>query len=166
VLWKPADKPIPLSASEFQPQELPPDLLSADPAELFPNARDAKAAVSGLLLFAGHWDLCHTTAQDIGSSEGSYWHAIAHRIEPDSWNAGYWYRRVGAHPIFRALHDQAATVLSAFTVDWKLQPSWDPQLFLTWCDEARTAPASPKYRCAQQIHQAECQLLFSWCAGH
>jgi hypothetical protein len=165
VLWKPADNPIPLSASEFHAQELPPDLLAADPMQLFPNARDAKAALSGLLLLAGHWDLCHTTAQDIASPEGSYWHAIVHRIEPDSSNAGYWFRRVGAHPIFAALHEKAAVLLEGSNVDWRLKPSWDPHLFITWCNEARAEPGSAKYLCAQQIQQAECQLLLSWCAA-
>jgi len=166
VPWKPADNPIPLSASEFQPQELPPDLLTTNPAELFPDARESKAALSGLLLLAGHWDLCHTTAQDIGSREGSYWHAIVHRVEPDSSNAAYWFRRVGPHPIFSVLHDQAATLLSASNVAWRLKSSWDPHLFLTWSDEARAEPGGAKYHCAQQIQWAECQLLFSWCAGH
>ena len=67
--------------------------MSADPKKLFPHARDAPAALSGLVLMAGHWDLSHQIAQDISSREGSYWHAIAHRIEPDSPNSGYWFRQ-------------------------------------------------------------------------
>jgi hypothetical protein len=164
VLWKPADNPIPLSASEFQPQELPPDLLSADPAELFPNARDAKAALSGLLLLAGHWDLCHQVSQDVPSREGSYWHAIVHRTEPDSANAGYWFRQAGEHPIFAALHEQAAGLLAECNVGWRMKNAWDPYNFLMWCDEARSEAAGAKYQCAQRIQQAECHLLFSWCA--
>jgi hypothetical protein len=178
VLWNPVDfhpvvfsllearsgQPIPLSASEFHPQDLPPALMSADPKQLFPHARDAHAALSGLVLMAGHWDLSHQIAQDISSQEGSYWHAIAHRVEPDSSNSGYWFRRVGEHPVFAALHEQATALLAAAKVDWRLKTRWDPRHFLTFCDEGRTAPGSAKYECARKIQTAECELLFSWCA--
>ena len=155
---------MPLSASDFQPQDLPPDLLSTAPEQLFPQARDAKAALSGLLLMAGHWDLSHQAAQDLSSREGSYWHAIAHRIEPDSWNSGYWFRRVGRHPIFGPLHEQVAPLLIESRVEWRLKNDWDPELFLAWCDETRNRPESEKYRTARKIQYAECELLFSWCA--
>jgi hypothetical protein len=178
VSWNPADfhplvfpllaahssQPIPLSASEFHPQDLPPNLLSADPKQLFPHAHNAQAALSGLVLMAGHWELSHQIAQDISSREGSYWHAIAHRIEPDAWNSAYWFRRVGEHPIFAVLHEQAAPLLAAAKVDWRMKTLWDPHHFLTFCDEGRAAPGSAKHECAQQIQAAECELLFSWCA--
>jgi hypothetical protein len=177
VLWKPVDfhplafslleahagKPIPLSASKFQAQDLPAQLMSTDPEHLFPQARDAKAALSGLLLIAGHWELSHQIAQEIASREGNYWHAIAHRIEPDSSNAGYWFRRVGQHPIFAALHEQASGLLATANVGWRTKNDWNPHEFLMWCDEAR-AESGRKYDCAQQIQSAECELLFSWCA--
>src|SRR3954451_5018344 len=76
-------------------------------ATLFPGARDANAALSGLLLLLGGWEQSHEISQDNPSPEGSYWHAIAHRIEPDSSNAGYWFRRVGVHPVFANLHGEA-----------------------------------------------------------
>jgi hypothetical protein len=172
VPWNPADfhplafslleacsgQLIPLSAVEFLPHELPPNLMSTPPERLFPQARDAGAALSGLLLMAGHWDRCHQIAQNISSREGSYWHAIAHRIEPDSWNAGYWFRRVGDHPIFVALQEQASKA------GWRAQSHWDPHAFLVLCDEARTTADSGKQETARQIQRAECDLLFSWCA--
>jgi hypothetical protein len=178
VLWNPAHfhplavsileahsgQPIPLSAAEFLPQELPRNLMSTGPEQLFPHARDAKAALSGLLLIAGHWEASHQIAQDVSSHEGSYWHAIVHRIEPDSSNAGYWFRQVGGHPIFAALREQATGLLAASNVDWRLKTLWDPQDFVSWSDEARRAPGGPKYACAQNIQGAECDLLFSWCA--
>jgi hypothetical protein len=164
ILQTRADNLIPLSASEFQPQELPPELTSLNPTELFPRARDAKAALSGLLLVAGHWELSHQVSQDIESREGSYWHAIAHRIEPDSSNAAYWFRRVGEHPIFPLLREDSAALLNAAPCAWTLKKDWDIRLFIEWCDEARTLPGSPKHRSAQQIQYAECNRLFSWCA--
>ncbi len=78
--------------------------MSTPVEELFPDARDGKAALAGLFLLYGHWDLSHQISQDVTSREGSYWHAIAHRLEPDSWNSSYWFRRVGEHPIFSGLY--------------------------------------------------------------
>src|SRR5437762_1928586 len=81
---------------------------SASPSLLFRGARAPQAAVSGLLLLVGCWDESHELSQSIESGEGSYWHAIAHRVEPDSSNAGYWFRRVGKHPTFAELHRRAS----------------------------------------------------------
>ncbi len=48
----------------------------------------------------GDWDAAHNIAQ---SSEGTpaydQIHAYLHRVEGDTWNAGYWYRRAGV-PVF------------------------------------------------------------------
>ena len=49
-------------------------------------------------------------AQDLETQEGSYWHAIVHRQEPDAGNSGYWFRQVGKHPIFPALRARAAEI--------------------------------------------------------
>jgi len=157
LLQSRADKPIPLTASEFIPHDLPADLISTPAEELFPHARDAKGALAGLLLIAGHWDLSHQVSQDVPSREGSYWHAIAHRVEPDTSNAGYWFRKVGPHPIFSELYLDAKNLLG-------LKNGWDPQLFLKWCDEARQLPNGKKAQIALQIQRLECDRLFSWCA--
>jgi hypothetical protein len=96
--------------------------------------------------------------------EGSYWHAIAHRIEPDSSNSAYWFRRVGEHPIFAELHRRASEILERRNARWKLKPAWDPFLFLEWCGEACHAPGSDEEQAALQIQRAEWDLLFEWCA--
>lgn len=164
VLWNPDDAPLlPLTASELEPQPLPAGLMSTPVEQLFPDARDAKSALAGFLLMSGHWELSHQLSQDIPSREGSYWHAIAHRLEPDSWNAGYWFKRVGQHPTFGALRVQAAAHLSDAAPDWRLKDVWDPHLFIAWCDEARLSLCE-KRTIARQIQRAECTLLLSWCA--
>jgi hypothetical protein len=66
--------------------------------------------MAGLYLYFGCWAEAHETAQDIATPEGSYWHAIVHRQEPDAWNSGYWFRQVGAHAIYPALRDAAAEI--------------------------------------------------------
>ena len=63
------------------------------------NRQLSDSAESGLWLWLGFLDRAHEICQDIPSSEGSYWHGIMHRIEGDFWNAKYWMRRAGRHPI-------------------------------------------------------------------
>ncbi len=139
-------------------------ILSSSPSVLFPGARAPEAAVSGLLLLLGCWNESHELSQDIASREGSYWHALAHRIEPDASNSAYWFRRVGEHPIFPDLHRQASEILQRRDAPWKLKPAWDPILFIEWCDEARQASGSEKEQAALEIQRAEWDLLFEWCA--
>jgi hypothetical protein len=113
----------------------------------------------------GAWERSHQLSQDNPSREGNYWHAIAHRIEPDSANAGYWFRRVGPHPIFADLHEQTRAILSVHKPSgWRLKAAWDPLAFIEWCDEARAHPGGAAEHAASEIQQAEWRLLFEWCA--
>jgi hypothetical protein len=73
------------------------------PPRLFAASRAPEAAMSGFYVYFSCFDEAHSIAQDIQTAEGSYWHAIVHRQEPDAGNAAYWFRRVGRHPIFPAL---------------------------------------------------------------
>ena len=159
------DYSIPLTRAEFRGSTEWRALEKKGIDNLFPGARDAQAAWSGLLLLLGEWERSHEISQDNSSPEGSYWHAIAHRIEPDSSNAGYWFRRVGIHPIFVDLHENTATILATHDPNgWRLKATWDPILFITWCEEARKGPGTPAERAALEIQQAEWRLLFEWCA--
>ncbi len=166
ILTENANLPIGLTRSGACDRQSARLLTSSSPAALFPNARHPEAAVSGLLLLLGCWEESHNLSQDVSSPEGSYWHAIAHRIQPDSSNAGYWFRRVGDHPIFGPLHQSAAKILQAEpAVPWTLKPAWDPFLFIQWCEEARSTADPDKTNVALQIQMAEWELLFSWCAA-
>jgi hypothetical protein len=115
-------------------------------------------AIAGLYLYFSCWDEAHDIAQNISTREGSYWHAIVHRQEPDAGNAGYWYRQVGAHPIFPALRERAAEI----GVDFG--PRWDPIAFINLCERARQEPGSDAERLALETQRAEWQLLFDYCA--
>jgi hypothetical protein len=157
---------LPLTRAEFVAHPQLQAMEREQAAGLFPNARDADAALSGLLLLLGGWEQSHELSQNNSSSEGSYWHAIAHRIEPDSSNAGYWFRRVGRHPIFDELYEHTSTVLAQHHPGgWKLKSAWDPFLFIQWCEEARRDPGTPRERAALDIQRAEWRLLFDWCAS-
>ncbi len=118
-----------------------------------------ETALAGLHLYFSCWDEAHHIAQDIGAPEGSFWHAIVHRQEPDAGNSGYWFRQVGAHPIFPALREEAARI----GVDFG--PRWTPSAFIEMCERARQAPGSDAERLALETQRAEWQLLFDYCAA-
>ena len=40
----------------------------------------AACCLAGLWLYHDYWDEAHTVAQDIDTSEGSWWHGIVHRL--------------------------------------------------------------------------------------
>jgi hypothetical protein len=54
-----------------------------------------------------------------------------HRQEPDAGNAAYWFRPVGAHPIFPALARAAGR-----------EGRWDPFAFIDMRVQARGQPGS------------------------
>lgn len=126
---------------------------------LFPNVRAPEAAMAGLYLYFSCIDDAHEVAQSVESAEGSYWHAIVHRQEPDAGNASYWFRKVGAHPIFPALSQRAAAIGISFGV------RWDPIAFVNLCEEARKDPGSVTELQAMEVQRAEWQLLFEFCAS-
>jgi hypothetical protein len=120
------------------------------------HARLPGAARAGLYLRAGFWDEAHEVAQSIDTSDGSYWHAVVHRQEPDAGNASYWFRRVGQHPIFPALAQRAAEI------DPALSRRWDPYAFIDYCERASREGGELERR-ALAIQQAEWELLFDHC---
>jgi hypothetical protein len=166
LLEKYGSRPLPLTQNSTCAKEEAKVLGEIAAKSLFPGAREAEGAVSGLLLLLGCWDKAHQTAQDIASPEGSYWHAFIHRMEPDAWNSDYWFRQVGQHPIFPDLHAAASELLAnGPATGWRLKAIWEPSLFIRWCDEARNATDTPKEQTAVRIQQEEWRLLFNWCAS-
>jgi hypothetical protein len=132
-----------------------PQCVSADA-----RARIALAALpatlrAALYLYYGCWQDAHEAAAEVDTREGSYWHAIAHRQEPDAANAAWWFGQVGTHPIFAELETIAA--------DPALSP-WNPLAFLDFCERARRQPGSAEEMRAREIQRAEWQLLFDYCA--
>src|SRR5262249_32071178 len=81
-------------------------LLQELTRELPKKAKDrefAQACLAGLWLCHNFLDESHAISQDLDTIEGSYWHGILHRREPDYSNAKYWFRRVGDHAIHEPL---------------------------------------------------------------
>jgi hypothetical protein len=164
VLEKYSGQALPLTRSGECNHDEAARIQASSPSAVLPGARAPEGALSGLLLLAGCWEDSHKVSQDIESQEGSYWHAIAHRIEPDSSNARWWFGQVGEHPIFPELHRRASEILERYRTPWTLNRAWEPSLFIEWCDEARRTPGSEPERAALEIQRAEWELLFAWCA--
>jgi hypothetical protein len=116
-----------------------------------------ESARAGLYLLAGFWDDAHEIAQSIETPDGSYWHAIVHRQEPDPGNAAYWFRRVGQHPIFPVLAKRAREI------DSSLKSAWDPVAFVNYCERAAAQPGGDFERRALEIQRIEWDLLFDYC---
>jgi hypothetical protein len=153
---------LPLTQAALRRVVTPPP---KDAARLFPNARYGQAALAGLLLRLGYWAESHGIAQDINSAEGSYWHGIVHRIEPDSFNSAYWFRHVGTHAIFPELQRRAADIIeNGAPKHWRLKTTWDPFLFIDWCEEARQKGGLAETT-AVEVQMAEWQLLFDYCSA-
>jgi hypothetical protein len=147
---------------------LEPHLNEAAVGQLYPEASRAArlALAAGLLQIHDFWEASHEAAQvadDLGErSFSAYWHGIAHRREPDAGNAAYWFRKIGRHPLFPALHDAARALLEAHGDDRLAERllshgAWNPSAMIDLCTEAR--PGSPNEALARRLQRLEMQLL-------
>jgi hypothetical protein len=100
------------------------------------------ALKSGLLLWNDDLDGSHTIAQDLDDHHGAYLHGVMHRREPDYGNSKYWFRRVGAHPLFPQLRTAALDLLSEAPAKDKVRKAiesakdWDAFAMVDWCEAA------------------------------
>ncbi len=142
------------------------DLLKKrKPRELFPKAGSPSGAMAGMWLYFSCFDEAHHEAQEDSSAEGSLWHAIVHRQEPDSGNSAYWFRKAGAHPIFNELVKESLEIVARHPeAEFRPSARWDPFGFILFCERARQQPGSPSEQAALEIQRAEWQLLFDYCA--
>jgi hypothetical protein len=140
-----------LAGSGERPMTLAePVCVSEEARHRIARAKVPEVLRAGLYLYCGCWSEAHETAQNIATREGSYWHAIVHRQEPDAGNAGYWFGQVGQHPIFAELGAAAGE-------------TWSPRAFIELCERARRQPGSDLERRALELQRLEWQLLFDSC---
>src|SRR5262245_35045418 len=88
------------------------------------------ACRAGLWLAFDFLDESHRISQDLHTKEGSYWHALMHRREPDYANSKYWFRQVGTHPVFADLAKEAAEA------GYPVTGAWDAFAFVDACEQA------------------------------
>lgn len=143
-------------------------LLQELARELPKKARDrdlALACLAGLWLYHNFLDESHAISQDLDTVEGSYWHGILHRREPDFGNAKYWFRRVRGHAIFAELGQTAAAIATEEGTppgSEFLLRHWDASDFVDLCEAAARGPAPLDHLC-RRIQQREWELLFAFC---
>ncbi len=171
---------LPPGGSEFGPQsgaaaarsalkDLRPDELVAGPVA---NRQMADAALAGLWLRHGFLDQSHSISQSLETTEGSYWHGIMHRREPDYGNAKYWFRRVGTHPVFAdvaarlnaavAAGEIPATGSDRQTVQ-TLAAAWDPFAFVDLCQQAARGNDRELQATCEAIAALEVDALLDYC---
>ena len=153
-----------------QPNRQVRPLLKAISAEtLFPQTpcdRDmAAACCAGLWLYHDFLDESHRISQELHTPEGSYWHAIMHRREPDFSNSKYWFRQVGRHPVFTPLEQSVRQLAEesgdALATELAEQAAWDPFRFVDLC-QAALAGRGHEALC-REIQAREWELLFDYC---
>jgi hypothetical protein len=121
-----------------------------------PDSVDFRACQAALWLSYNFLAEAHAISQEIDTPEGSYWHAIVHRREPDADNAKYWFRRVGQHPIFRELANTASRL------GYPSEPDWDPFAFVDAC-EAHRDKGDRMEQILVSVQEMEWHLLFGFC---
>jgi hypothetical protein len=148
---------------------LSPETLFATGRVSGPNRGDpdmGACCVTGLWLLHNYLTESHTLSQCIETQEGSYWHGIMHRREPDFSNAKYWFHRVGEHPVYEQM---PAAVVAAGGCDGaaselaSLGEQWDPMAFIDLCEEAIRGGSPELTALCRKISQAEWRILFDFC---
>ena len=117
---------------------------------------------SGLHLWNDDLDRAHRIAQEIGGAPAGHWHGIMHRREGDYGNSRYWFRKVGASPVFPDLLAAAQALAEAHAGDsfvkWVAdQKRWDPIAFIGACEKLG------ENRFLQELQVNEIELLLDAC---
>ncbi|MGE0607378.1 MAG: hypothetical protein AB7O62_09815 [Pirellulales bacterium] len=131
----------------------------------------AECCCAALWLYHDFLDESHRMSQEIETPEGSYWHGIMHRREPDADNANYWFRRVGKHSVFPLLQTAACGLARQSPTEGQSefltrQTAWDYGRWIDLCEAARTGRTTPAtVELCRQIQAEEWRLLFAHCLG-
>lgn len=122
-----------------------------------------------VLLWHDHLDAAHGLVQDLPGADAAFVHGIMHRREPDYSNARYWFHRVGAHPVYDALAEQAAPLLAehaALPCRLIREGLWDGFAFIEAVATTLRQPVStPEHVMLRQLQRLESVVLARHLAG-
>lgn len=104
---------------------------------------------AALYLWNDDLNQAHLLAQEIESATGSLIHAIMHRRQADFSNSKYWFRQVGAHPVFINLVHEFS--------------GWDPVSFVDRCQQVAADLTSPLKKDLETFQQREMELIAHYC---
>lgn len=136
------------------------DVATIFPGQRIVDAAAAQACVAGLLLARDRFHDSHAVSQDLATAEGSYWHGILHRREPDAVNAKYWMRQVGRHPVHGPL---AAATRQLAGERFLERGAWNAARFVDACTAGGEGDLEAGILMAIQAKEVE--LLLAWCAA-
>jgi hypothetical protein len=102
-----------------------------------------------------HFDASHALCQSReGRRDADYVHAILHRREGDAGNAGYWFARVGVHPVYAEV---AAAATAAGLGAFAPQGQWDAKAFI-----AATLEPGADHERLQALQAEELRAFARW----
>lgn len=127
----------------------------------------AQCCLSALWLYHDYLDESHAISQSIPTTEGSYWHGIMHRREPDYSNAKYWFRKIDRHAAYGPLLQDAAALIQKQSPAPQLAKlatgaAWDAFAFVDVC-EAYNQQGTDNEKLCRLIQRLEWNLLFDHC---
>lgn len=137
------------------------------PGEEVRREEMARLCLSGLWLLHGYLEESHKISQSIGSEEGSYWHGLMHRREPDFPNAKYWFSRVQFHPVTEQLGDKVPSMVKQADLDFSTaflqqQEQWSADKFVDLCQAVLMGKSEGSSICLR-VAALEWELLFDYC---
>jgi hypothetical protein len=137
------------------------------PGEVVHRKEMAQLCLSGLWLLHGYLDESHDISQAIHAEEGSYWHALMHRREPDFPNAKYWFSRVEQHPVVVTLGEKVPSMVKQADLDFSTaflsqQERWDADKFVDLCQAVLMGKSEGSGICLR-VAALEWELLFDYC---
>lgn len=120
----------------------------------------ARGCLAGLWLRHNFFEESHGISQELETPTGGFWHGILHRREGDYGNARYWFRRVGAHPVFAVLNE---AVMAAYgPEEWPRSGKWEVLRFVDRVEQARREGGAAAAWCVA-VQDLEWEALFDFC---